>query len=317
MVDNNELKPWFVYQYTFPNNKVYIGKSNIYNKRFMHPQTYRTQTVYRAMCKYPGYRGVILKFFTTEDEAFKYEESKIKELNANDPLYGYNNTEGGDGVKSEIIRKPVERYSLSGEFLDEWPSIHEAGLVLNISESSITCACSEKYGSRTAGKFQWKYKTDNKKISNIENKYFYNIYQYTKDGVFVQKWEDIPSIVKQLGYKASSLYRVINGERKTYKNFHWTTNFLGERMNPIVYDNYRKINQYDISGKFIKTWDSIKDIVKEFNIDSSSISHVCGGSRLLSAGYQWRYDDNIIPVHDLIKENYTFRKSNKNASKRR
>ena len=46
MVDNNELKPWFVCQYTFPNNKVYIGKSNIYNKRFMHPQTYRSQTVF-------------------------------------------------------------------------------------------------------------------------------------------------------------------------------------------------------------------------------------------------------------------------------
>jgi group I intron endonuclease len=52
----------------------------------------------------------------------------------------------------------------------------------------------------------------------------------------------------------------------------------------------KKIDQYDINGVFIKTWDCIKDIKKQLNIDSGSISNCVNGIRQKTAGgYIWKF----------------------------
>lgn len=55
----------------------------------------------------------------------------------------------------------------------------------------------------------------------------------------------------------------------------------------------KRVNQYSLSGKFIKTWDCIVDAVKIFNIDRSSVRR-----RGKSAGFYWKV--NAINNNDLI-----------------
>ena len=53
----------------------------------------------------------------------------------------------------------------------------------------------------------------------------------------------------------------------------------------------KKVNQYDLEGNFIKTWDSIIQIERELNIYHSRIIEVCKGKRVKIGGYVWRYAD--------------------------
>ena len=146
MLDSN--KKYFVYKYMFPNNKVYIGKSNVHGHRFGRPKSYSSQMVYRAMEKYPDFSKEILVYCDTEEEAFELEEKYIKMYNSYDPKFGYNNTIGGEGASIPSLYKAVEQYSLSGELLKIYSSINEAAAITGLSDSSIICACSSKYSSR-------------------------------------------------------------------------------------------------------------------------------------------------------------------------
>lgn len=50
-----------------------------------------------------------------------------------------------------------------------------------------------------------------------------------------------------------------------------------------------KINQYDLNGNFIKTWNSMKEIENEYNVSHTTIRFCCKGKNKTSKGYIWRY----------------------------
>ena len=59
----------------------------------------------------------------------------------------------------------------------------------------------------------------------------------------------------------------------------------------------RRIKQYTLSGNFIREWDSLKEAGETLDINRSSISDVCRGTRKKSAGgFIWRYEDNDFPI---------------------
>ena len=55
----------------------------------------------------------------------------------------------------------------------------------------------------------------------------------------------------------------------------------------------RKVNQYDLNGNFIKTWDYIKQVKEKLNICESSVRNCCNGKYKSAGGFVWRYADKI------------------------
>ena len=53
--------------------------------------------------------------------------------------------------------------------------------------------------------------------------------------------------------------------------------------------NSKKINQYDLEGNFIRTWDSVSEARKK--LKANHISECCKGKRNKTGGYIWRYAD--------------------------
>ena len=51
----------------------------------------------------------------------------------------------------------------------------------------------------------------------------------------------------------------------------------------------KKVNQYALSGDYIKTWDSTMQIERNLGITNVSISQCCLGKIKSSHGYIWRY----------------------------
>ncbi len=52
-------------------------------------------------------------------------------------------------------------------------------------------------------------------------------------------------------------------------------------------DKYIKINQYDLNGNFIKTWNSQQEIVKKLHIKQPCISEAINGKQKSSGGFIW------------------------------
>jgi len=76
-------------------------------------------------------------------------------------------------------------------------------------------------------------------------------------------------------------------------NLEWCDNKYncnyGNRTKRSATSHYKKINQYDLDGKFIKTWSSIKNIESELGFYGSKISDCCRGRNKTSYKYIWRY----------------------------
>lgn len=58
----------------------------------------------------------------------------------------------------EVVKRPIEQLDKDGNVINEFASIKEASILLNIDPSSITKVCVGK--RKTAGKFGWRYKED-------------------------------------------------------------------------------------------------------------------------------------------------------------
>lgn len=64
-----------------------------------------------------------------------------------------------------------------------------------------------------------------------------------------------------------------------YNVIHSYNNNLNKRK--------KKVNQYDLNGNFIKTWDSVTEAQKYYK--NSSISAVCLNKRKSASGFIWKY----------------------------
>ena len=56
----------------------------------------------------------------------------------------------------------------------------------------------------------------------------------------------------------------------------------------------KKINQYDLEGNFIKTWESMNEIHRQLGIYSQHIYRCCNNKRKSTGGFKWSYYKNII-----------------------
>lgn len=105
-----------VYKYTFPNGKIYIGKTvNTIEKRAgSNGVHYGSNTlVGRAIRKY-GWINIkkeVIKDNLSNDEASELEKQLISEYNSTNRDVGYNLTKGGDGgaVKGHIVTEETRK----------------------------------------------------------------------------------------------------------------------------------------------------------------------------------------------------------------
>jgi superfamily II DNA or RNA helicase len=69
-----------------------------------------------------------------------------------------------------------------------------------------------------------------------------------------------------------------------------TKNKLDKKYN-LISAKFRKINQYDLQGNFIKLWDSPKFINQELGFSTGDIVSCCSGKQKTAKGFIWKYAD--------------------------
>ena len=93
----------------------------------------------------------------------------------------------------------------------------------------------------------------------------------------------------------------LNGQKDCNRadNLAWCTNYENQKhawKNGLIKRRFsgnnprsKKVNQYDLQGNFIKTWDSMMDIERELKISHTYISLCCRNKTETAKGYIFKY----------------------------
>lgn len=192
----------------------------------------------------------------------------IKWYNTKTP-YGYNMTDGGEGVVgfkptkeqclniSKLTRQAVshkiDKCDINGNVLITYDSLTEASQLSGVYKHAISRCCNGYYN--LAGGYIWKY------------------HDKTFD---VKKWNEYCLSVRP---------------RKQLK-----------KTKKLISDSSfkRPVSSYDFDGNFCQNYDSIINAYKQTNINYSSIVSCCYGKYKFAGKYQWKFTDDDKIMSKLV-----------------
>lgn len=253
------------------------------------------------------------------DEKEMYWISKLDSFN---PLKGYNLTEGGQGTHGKQWTEeqrnnafkaskpePVLQFDLKGNLIERWRSSACASKELNIPVSGIR-NCAKKDGDcYKCHDYIWILENDYNNgfdISKYINDHFKErekIYQYDYYGKLIKIWKSTLEIIKVFGLRSKE-YKCICGnltnQRRTASGYIWlyesNIDLLNEDyLRSIRVNTYNyKINQFDKSGNFIKTW--TQDEVRKSKYRFDTVRKCCTDNfkghtqNGMAFSYIWKYE---------------------------
>ena len=204
------------------NGKCYVGQSRDIEARWAkHLSAYKSSPeweLYRAFKKY----GIAAFSFEV------VEECTIEELNEREIYWiaqydsfnnGYNMTLGGEACNG-TNDKAVYQYDLSGQFVKEYKSAHEAARENNIQFTNICKVCRGE--RKTAGGFGWSYDKHDS-VQPIKTKRLGDgtVLQFTKDGQFIAEYPTATEADRVTGISRTTIGLVCKGKGKTAGGFVW------------------------------------------------------------------------------------------------
>ena len=342
MIDNRENNIWTVYIHIVPKSisgydydKYYVGiTSKTVEERWKNNGCgYRTQLFYNAIKKHKwnNIEHYIVAEHLTEHEAKEFEKVLIDKLDCNGK-YGYNLTDGGDGVVGHIIsektrkihsinttKRNLEKYKTKiykfsdiGVFIEQFDHMYLAcESVKGLAGGGIIKALNNKqtysYG------YIWRYEKDIKINSdgNIipinlkirKNEMFVPIYCFDLNGKFIKKYKSAKlEDGKIIASKALKDYKT------TYKNKFYRKAYdvisingvphMKNEKESLEYLKKEKENKYvyvfDKNTKnFIKKYENIKDFIINENIKTTTWKNYVAGSKSSHNNKYFRYSKDI------------------------
>lgn len=80
-----------------------------------------------------------------------------------------------------------------------------------------------------------------------------------------------------------------NKQNNNLDNLEWCTHSYNNNYGSKNKTISKKVNQYDLNGNYIKTWDSLYKVQKEIGIHVTNISRCCRNIYKTSGGFIWKY----------------------------
>lgn len=183
---------------------------------------------------------------------------------------------GGKGYKIGLFKKAIDKYG--------WDGFEHIILYSGLSKENACkkeIALISKYNTMDAnfgynlcegGEVTTGYYHTQKSKELMSNKRK-GKYAGTKNPMYGKKGVLAPMYGKHL---TDEHKKKISEAKKGKANYHTKT-------------LYKKIDQFDQDGNFIKTWESISNAERELKLKGTHISRVCRGKRKTTGGYIFKY----------------------------
>ncbi len=326
-LDNN----WCVYIHTCPNGKVYIGiTSKKPELRWKKGKGYLQNNHFQnAILKY-GWDNIkheIIQDNLSKENACELEKYYIGLFQSNKYEFGYNRSTGGEFPAEGFHHTDESKKKISNAFIGRFAG--ELNPMYGIHDNHI---CDEsghlpkQTRERISIKAKERYKQDKnyaKKMQGFNEKKMRAVNQYDLNGNFIMQYKSrneahqITGICPQTIHKVCKRVLTKSGDfHKTAGGYQWRFADDCDDIAKVVYQKHKsktgsnnplafKINQYELNGDYVRTWNCISDVVQELGANSSVMSAALNPKNHRNAkGYQWRkYNDypdclNIAPYID-------------------
>jgi group I intron endonuclease len=270
------------------NGKIYIGQDKNNN-----PNYYGSGKLLKLAIKKYGkenFKKEILEECTNSSELNEREIYWIDFLKSNDKYTGYNISDGSkegdrkighDIAKNGIYNYWVEKYGKEEADIRKKQQIdkivkHNIENGTDLTRKGRYCLWVEKYGKEEADD---KHKEWRLKISQFQ--------QYKLENGWKHSDETKNKISQsRLGKKLSEETKDKMRKPKP-KGFSEKLSQIKKGVPTGPSKRRKEVNQLDLDGNFIKTWESITKVEKELKI--YNINSVCKGKQETAGGYKWEY----------------------------
>lgn len=297
-----------------PNGKRYIGQTCCTpNRRWQNGYGYVGQMFYRAIQKYgwDNIEHVIIADNLTSDEADLIEQQYIMMYKTTDKLNGYNLENGGHGGKhlSDETKKKISKAN-SGSNNGMYGHKYSDEERKYMSEHSVWNG--KTHTKETRKKISEYAKAHPEKYAHKGEKHpmAKAVLQYDLEGNFIKEYKTAKEAENKTGVLRSGICNSAKGNVNKAGGYIWLySNDIEDKYKKLDDDvvlkrnsfkfnqksitwKKKKVNQYDLDGNYIKTFESITDAQIICNRSNcSGISAVCRGERKSAYGYIWRYAD--------------------------
>ena len=264
------------------NNKIYIGVHQTENpeifdgyygcgitisnqSKLKHPKV----PIAFAIKKY-GFKNFVrttIKVFDTMDEALKLE-AELVDTNFIKRTDTYNVTLGGGIPPRNDIT--VYQYSLDGTFIAEFPSIEKASKSIGIKSSTLSQALKN---NSVSGGFYWANKRYNKlNVSLYKTPQCKKLYLYDIDGNFVKEMNSFSEFCRAYNSSTAHIERALQRGTRV-RGYFLSLQKVDKLDTSYSYIRaYGKVFQYDLTGKLLATFASVKDAVKALGINETNLN---------------------------------------------
>ncbi len=151
----------------------------------------------------------------------------------------------------------------------------------------------KKIGDKNRGSNSSSYQ----KISKL-SKLSKPVLQFDLKGNEVKRWDCITDIKRELGYHTTNISKCCKGKLNSAYGFNWVyESKINEEKEYKTMSKaeavYTQVDQFNLSGDFIKSHKSISKAAKSVFGLNSGISAACAGRQLTSYGFIWKYKQSI------------------------
>lgn len=130
--------------------------------------------------------------------------------------------------------------------------------------------------------------------------------QYDLNGNLIKVWNSVKEIYTTTEFKRDGISQCSKGLRDSYKGYKWKIYNKEKTVTKVeAITKAKAVLQYDLTGKFIKEFESSQDVQRQLGFSSSQIRACCRGEYKTSKGYVWIFKNNTIlkelPI-EILKE---------------
>jgi len=326
---NNRI--WCVYMHKNKiNNKVYIGiTSKRPEERWgINGYNYRNQIVfYRAINKYgwDNFEHIIISGELTENEAKNKEIELISIYKSNcrkynNPSFGYNETDGGEGTLGRAVSEETKnkiRTILKEVWKDE--TRREKARVIakdRMSDPKNTPMYGRKHTDESKAKNREAHKKENlsdeilqkmrdnhKDFSGDKNPNYGNgdeVIQLTLDGEYIAEYKSAYDAYLITGINYGSIYRCCDNydNNASAGGFVWEykkdyeQGVIKNYYNKYTGNNKKVVFQIATNNELVNTYNSLQEAEKKTKINRKNISACCHKRKEFAGGYRWMFKED-------------------------
>ena len=118
-----------------------------------------------------------------------------------------------------------------------------------------------------------------------------SVYKYDLNGNYIEEYNSIADANRDNNISNGKISECCNGKRKSAGGYMWSYEKVDKLKKYYKSTKSKPVHQYSLSGYYIKTYDKLSDVIKEFDLlNGAHISNCCNGNRETAYGYMWSYE---------------------------